>query len=210
MLRFYILCVMSKINLKYLVATSVLILFIVNMPDSNRFGSVSHLSSIIPSAVAQPSTVTSSNSTNSSNNTIGGGIDSSQTSNQGSWVVGGHFILNLSKPLEQSSSSNPPMAKLFNATFYMVMLNGKGLHQHKIYDFKQNASANGNGSATFNGTATITMKDGAHTGVPIGIKIMSENTKWTVVAIQPDKAMTKNHFGDTPIYGIITPPPTKR
>ena len=111
--------------------------------------------------------------------------------------------MTLANPLEQSSSTNPPMAKSFNANFEMVMLNGSAKHEHSVSDFKQiSSSSNADGSAKINGTATITMKDGPVTEVPIEISIMQGHA----VSISPDSTKTKSHFGDTPIYGILAEP----
>jgi hypothetical protein len=50
-----------------------------------------------------------------------------------------------------------------------------------------------------NGTATITMKEGPVNAVPVSVRTMDNN----VISIMPDPAKTKDHFGNTPIYGTI-------
>jgi hypothetical protein len=57
-----------------------------------------------------------------------------------------------------------------------------------------------NTTAVFNGTSTVTMKDGPVTSVPTSVTDMGNN----VVSIYLDSAAVNNHFGDTPIYGTIT------
>jgi hypothetical protein len=91
--------------------------------------------------------------------------------------------------------SNSPT---FNATFKMFMLDGSAAHTHTIRDFKMtgNPSINGN-TTTFNGTATVSLKSGPATGVPISIKLMGDSA----VSIWIDPSKTENHFGNTPIYG---------
>jgi hypothetical protein len=55
----------------------------------------------------------------------------------------------------------------------MVMLNGTAPHKHTITDFKMTGSPAKNGIATtYNGTATVTLKKGPVSDVPISIKLM--------------------------------------
>jgi hypothetical protein len=51
----------------------------------------------------------------------------------------------------------------------------------------------------YNGTATVTMRQGPVTNVPISIESLESN----VISIWVDPAMINNHFGDTPIFGTI-------
>jgi hypothetical protein len=82
----------------------------------------------------------------------------------------------------------------------MVMTNGSAMHEHRIYDFKlTNMSMPNKSTTVFNGTATITMKQGPVSGVPIGIKAMYNNA----VSVWIDPTKVKNHFGNTPIFGTI-------
>jgi hypothetical protein len=91
--------------------------------------------------------------------------------------------------------SNSPT---FNGTFDMFMLDGTAAHKHTITDFKLsgNPSINGN-TTTFNGTATVSLKQGPVRDVPISIKLMGDKA----VSIWIDPSKTENHFGNTPIYG---------
>lgn len=92
-------------------------------------------------------------------------------------------------------NSNSPR---FNATFQMFMLNGSAAHKHTITDFKVNGNPTKNNMATiYNGTATVSLKKGPATGVPISIKLMDKSA----VSIWIDPTKTENHFGNTPIYG---------
>jgi hypothetical protein len=77
------------------------------------------------------------------------------------------------------------------------MLDGSAAHVHTIRDFKiiGNPSTSGN-TTTFNGTATVSLKAGPATGVPISIKLMGDKA----VSIWIDPSKTENHFGNTPIY----------
>jgi hypothetical protein len=95
-------------------------------------------------------------------------------------------------------------ASLPNATFHskfnMVMTNGSAMHDHEIYDFTlADISKTNNSTIVYNGTATITMRQGPVPDVPISIKTMDNNT----INIWADPTKLNNHFGDTPIFGII-------
>ena len=51
----------------------------------------------------------------------------------------------------------------------------------------------------YNGTATITMKNGPVNGVPVSARAMDNN----VLSIWIDPTKIDSHFGNTPIYGTI-------
>ena len=109
------------------------------------------------------------------------------------WIVSGIWKGSL------STTGSPPNATLYSK-FNMVMTNGSALHDHEIYDFKLTNITTLNDSTTiYNGTATITMRQGPVTNVPISITSLESN----VISIWADPAMTNNHFGDTPIFGTI-------
>ena len=89
----------------------------------------------------------------------------------------------------------------FNAIFDMVRLNGSAWHTHQISNFSVTSMTPPDQKANvYNGTATITMKDGPVNGVPISIRTLNHN----VQSIWVDPTKTMNHFGNTPIYGTIT------
>jgi hypothetical protein len=88
----------------------------------------------------------------------------------------------------------------FNSKFNMVMTNGSAMHDHKIYNFKLvNMSNPNNTTSVFNGTATITMKDGPVDDVSISVKRIDNN----VISVWVDPTKINNHFGNTPIFGTI-------
>jgi hypothetical protein len=88
----------------------------------------------------------------------------------------------------------------FNSKFNMVMTNGSALHDHEIYDFRLTDMTMPNNSTTvYNGTATITMREGPVPNVPVSIRSMDNN----VISIWADPTKINNHFGNTPIFGII-------
>ena len=104
------------------------------------------------------------------------------------WIVSGAW------DFKNINSSSPT----FNATFNMVMLNGSAPHKHTITDFKMTGSPTKKNIATmYNGTATVSLKKGPVTSVPISIKLMGPQA----MSLWIDPTKTENHFGNTPIYG---------
>jgi hypothetical protein len=88
----------------------------------------------------------------------------------------------------------------FEAEFDMVMLNGSALHQHSIYNFTLvDIMKIDDNYYQVNGTATITMEDGPVNNVPLSIKSMNNN----VISIWVEPTKINNHFGNTPIFGLI-------
>jgi hypothetical protein len=137
-------------------------------------------------------------------------ISSIQNDEQGqpAWIVAGHWMMEMSP---QNATAAPDMTGRisnivgFNAMLHMVMLNGSAMHNHEISDFTQVGDATFNGdtnSTTITGTATITMREGPVPNVQTTIEIAQDK----VIAIRPDPAALQNHFGDTPIYGIVISP----
>jgi hypothetical protein len=99
-----------------------------------------------------------------------------------------------------TSKTNLPTAT-FNVVFNMVMLNGSALHKHQISNVTLTGmSMPDKKTVVYNGTATITMKEGPVNDVPVSIRTLNDN----VISIWVDPAKTMNHFGNTPIYGTIT------
>src|ERR671931_55765 len=125
-----------------------------------------------------------------------GTIASLQNNQNGNpaWIVSGYWkgglIMNKSSSNINTATSNPPPTGIFSAEFSMVMLNGSAMHKHQISNFTLTImSMPTNMTAVYNGTATITMKEGPVHNVPISI--------WV------DPTKTDNHFGNTPIFGTI-------
>jgi hypothetical protein len=125
------------------------------------------------------------------------------------WVVSGLWkgsLTNLTSAMSSSSSSNTTTNKnlptaTFNAIFNMVMLNGTAVHKHEISNFTLTSISMPNEKTVVaNGTATITMKEGPISAVPISVRTIDDN----VISIMPDPSKTNNHFGNTLIYGTIT------
>jgi hypothetical protein len=82
----------------------------------------------------------------------------------------------------------------------MVMTNGSAMHDHEIYDFTlADMSMPDNTTTVYNGTATITMRQGPVPNVQVSIKSIESN----VLSIWVDPTKINNHFGNTPIFGTI-------
>jgi hypothetical protein len=98
-----------------------------------------------------------------------------------------------------AATANLPNATL-HSKFNMVMTNGSAMHDHEVYDFTlTDISMPDNSTTVYNGTATITMRQGPVPDVPISIKAMDDNA----VSIWVDPTKINNHFGNTPIFGVI-------
>ncbi|HEU4822811.1 MAG TPA: hypothetical protein VFS97_05240 [Nitrososphaeraceae archaeon] len=134
------------------------------------------------------------------------------------WIVSGVWKGSLSMgnktqggETNQTTSTSPTTANAtaatgslpnatFNSKFNMVMTNGSAKHDHEIYNFKLTSMSNPNNTTSvFNGTATITMKQGPVENVPVSIKRIDNN----VISIWFDPTKVNNHFGNTPIFGTI-------
>jgi peroxiredoxin family protein len=139
-----------------------------------------------------------------------GMISSIQNDEQGrpAWIVAGHWMMEMaSQNNTATSDSTGRISNVsgFNAMLQMVRLNGSAMHSHVISNFTQVGDATFNGdtnSTTITGTATITMREGPVQDVQTTIEIAQDK----VIAISPDPAALENHFGDTPIYGIVVSP----
>ena len=138
---------------------------------------------LISSSIAASSTPLSSQS---------GTISSIQNGPDGKpeWKVSGTWDLTNLK-------SNSPT---FNASFDMMKLDGSSKHKHTIDATITSADFSRAGKSsirTYSGTATISMKEGPVSDVPIVIKLSSDGN----ISIIPDPTKTQGHFGNTPIQG---------
>jgi hypothetical protein len=142
----------------------------------------------------------------------GGTISSIQNDESGkpAWILSGLWkgaLTNTDKSTQDFSTptvsnnnnENLPTAT-FEAEFDMVMLDGSALHKHSIYNFTlADMMKIDDKNYQANGTATVTMKDGPVNNVPLSIKSINNN----VISIWVDPTKVNNHFGNTPIFGLI-------
>jgi hypothetical protein len=119
-----------------------------------------------------------------------GTIASTQNDQAGTWKLSGTWNFN-------NLNSNSPT---FTSTFSMAKEDGSAMHKHTINDFKitgnQTKTSTG---ATYEGTATISMKDGPVSNVPVSIAL-SDNGNFSIMV---DPKATNDHFGNTPIEGKV-------
>ena len=121
-------------------------------------------------------------------------IQSDPVDNNTSWIVSGVFRMDNMSETTAGGGSSPT----FNSSFYMVKTDGTALHTHDVYDLQLTGQPSMSGNSTiFNGTATVTMREGPVEDVPISINLMDDSA----VSIWFDPTQVQNHFGDSPIYG---------
>jgi hypothetical protein len=134
---------------------------------------------------------TATTATNTDPNVLKGSITSLQDDNPDDnteWIAGGVYRM------ENLNSASPT----FNASFYMVRTDGNASHTHDVYDFVIEGEPMSNGNHTvFNGTSTVTMREGPITDVPTTITLLGDDG----ISIFFDPSATNNHFGNTAVYG---------
>jgi hypothetical protein len=114
--------------------------------------------------------------------------------------IGGNQTNTTSAAVNATSTTGGSQNATFNSKFNMVMTNGSAKHDHEIYNFKLASMSNpSNTTSVFNGTATITMRQGPVENVPVSIERIDNN----VISIWADPTMIDNHFGNTPLFGTI-------
>jgi hypothetical protein len=160
--------------------------------------------SIILSQVSYDTTATPQQLRNE--NFTFGAISSIQNDENGKpdWIITGHWKTNLlsenaSKKVAGNTTS--PFARSpFDAQMEMIRLNGTAGHTHTITNFVlANMSQPNNMTKVFNGTSTASMREGPVTDIPTTIRIMGDR----VISIWLDPSRIENHYGDTPIYGVV-------
>ena len=128
------------------------------------------------------------------------------------WIVSGQWQMLVFKPRIEESQSKPATVN-FNTIFDMVRPDGGALHTHTISSTLNvtgiSNSVNNNNhlsSTTINGTTRLVtiglpnMIGISNMNVPISIKIIDRSA----FSLWIDPSKIGNHFGNTPIYGIVT------
>lgn len=115
-----------------------------------------------------------------------------------SWIQSGIWVMRV---LQAGDESTPPRVQLV-ARFVMVMPDGNAMHGHNLYGFNvENYTANEEGTVrTFEGTATVTMREGPVSDVPLTVTISNN----AVVAMQIGPELIDAHFGEGPVYGVLS------
>ena len=129
------------------------------------------------------------------------------------WILSGHWTMELASQNDTAVASNATTNTTsagqygnitgFDAMWFMEMLDGTAMHTHEMSNFTQQETEfdTATNETTLTGTSTITLPGGPMNDVPTEMTL-SNGT----VAIQFDPESTDNHFGNTPIYGIIVTP----
>ena len=108
------------------------------------------------------------------------------------WILSGHW----SGFYNQTNLSDSG----FYSIFRMVKADGTAPHTHEIYNATAtNITQQGN-ATIITGTSSITLKDGPVNNVPTTWTIINGN----ILTISMDPSKTNNHFGNTPIFGLVS------
>ena len=148
------------------------------------------LATVLISGLSIGATAIATNAQGSTNTTSGNSLKGSLTSiqtddNNTSWIVSGAFRIDNINGTTISATTSPT----FNATFYM---------KHDIYDLQLTGQPSTKDNSTiFNGTSTVTMKDGPVQDVPTSVALVDDSA----ASVWLDPAKVNKHFGDTLIYG---------
>jgi hypothetical protein len=143
-----------------------------------------------------------------SGNQTFGVISSIQNDESGkpAWIVTGHWksnllsdnSLNASQAIENTTT--PFAGSPFDMQVEMVGFDSTAGHTHTITNFVvANVSQPDNMTKVFNGTSTASMREGPVTNIPTSIKITGDK----VISIWLDPSRIENHYGNTPIYGLV-------
>ncbi|WP_415280718.1 cupredoxin domain-containing protein [Candidatus Nitrososphaera sp. FF02] len=157
----------------------------------------------IPFGVGQQALAQSS----SQNNALRGPIASVQLDENGepSWIQSGIWVMRMlgSSAGNQTGSTGNQTGETvqFIARFAMVMPDGSAMHMHSIYGFEASDMTQEGNSTTIEGTATVTLRDGPVPDVPVRLEISNDTVM--AIFISPDEVDA--HFGDGPVYGLLSP-----
>lgn len=133
-----------------------------------------------------------------------GTISSVQNGENGipAWVLSGLWKSNLAsnQSVIGSQGNETSSGASFDTQFEMVRLNGSAAHTHTITNFvASNSSQINNSTMMFNGTVTASLREGPVTDIPTSISITGNK----VISIWLDPSKVDNHYGNTPIYGLV-------
>jgi hypothetical protein len=120
------------------------------------------------------------------------------------WVAAGYWELESDMPLlGAGTEGTQPTVTNFDAIIEMTRYaDGTFLHDHTISDFRQSGVLHTDAnSTTINGTATVVTETGPTENVPLFITLQNN-----LISIGIDPVATENHFGPTPLSGIILTP----
>lgn len=113
------------------------------------------------------------------------------------WIQSGIWVMRVTPG---ATDSDLPRVHLI-ARMAMVMTDGTAIHAHTITNFVVTGfSVEGNTTDVFEGTATVAMRDGPVSDVPVTVKIFNN----AVIGIWIGPDMVDSHFGEGPVYGTLS------
>lgn len=130
-------------------------------------------------------------------------IQNNETGKPG-WILSGTWELLIPKPLK-INQTNPSDATPFTAIFEMVKTDGTMRHTHAVSDFNLTGSQANNNALVLTGKATVLMNEGPVKNVPVSLSIVDQDAlKLWIYPSVPSTEVKDNHFGNTPIYGLVS------
>ena len=126
-----------------------------------------------------------------------GAIASVQDDESGNpeWIVSGDWKGNI---LTNETTANASDIS-FSANVRMIMVNGSAPHSHSLANFNVTDISEENGIKTFNGTSAINLPDRIVEDVPTSVRVLGEG----VISVWIDPTRVEEHYGNTPIYGVL-------
>jgi hypothetical protein len=152
---------------------------------------------VIPFGVGQQAQA----QTSSQNNALRGPITSVQLDENGepSWIQSGIWVMRMLGSGGNQTGADQNVQ--FIARMAMVMPDGTAMHMHSIYGFEASDISQEGSDTVINGTATVTLREGPTPDVPVTLQISNN----TVLAMFIDPEAVDAHFGEGPVYGLMSP-----
>jgi hypothetical protein len=111
------------------------------------------------------------------------------------WIVSGNWKGNI---LSNETTANASDIS-FSANVRMIMVNGSAPHSHSLANFNVTDISEENGIKTLNGTSAINLPDRIVEDVPTSVRVLGEG----VISIWIDPTRVEEHYGNTPIFGVV-------
>lgn len=113
------------------------------------------------------------------------------------WIITGNWRSSLTNDTDTDTNQSP---HAFNAAIEMIKSDGTARHTHTLADFiVQSKSALDSNSTLYNGTSTISLREGPAVNVTTTLQKSNNNN---VFELKIDPESVDYHFGELPIYGI--------
>lgn len=119
------------------------------------------------------------------------------------WIIVGNWRTSLTN---DTNVQNNETSNAFNAAIDMIRSDGTTRHTHTLTEFKIIDMNTDNNSTFYNGTSTISLREGPALDIPTSIQKFNDQ----VFVIKIDPESVDNHFGNSAIYGVVADPYSKR